>query len=206
MLNKLKVEELIEKTKSSSPNPGGGGISSIVGALGASLSIMAYNISKGKKSYKDLDKNILEEIDKSIENIDRSINELEIYLTKDGNAFQGVLDALRLPKDDESRKSKLEEGYKEASRSPFIIANLLLEILKNQEILSKYMDKTAISDVAISIIISYAALDSVLYNVSINLHGLKEEDRSLAEKEMEKLRKESKELMDKNLSLIEKRM
>lgn len=210
IFDEMSINELINKTKDPSPNPGGGGITSLIGCLSSSLSVMAYNISKNKKSFLNLTDEIKEEIFLSIEDINCSIEKLKVYAIEDGKSFEGVLDALKLPKDTEEEKSirkiSLEKSYLKACEIPFLVSEELLKILEKQEILARYIDKIAISDIIISMKLNHAAIDAVLYNVSINLKGLNEEDRNRSMLMMKTIREESDKLNNKNLEIIEKRM
>jgi formiminotetrahydrofolate cyclodeaminase len=54
MLIDQKLTEYLENAKRPEPLPGGGSVSAYVGALGAALNIMVYELSVGKKSYEAL--------------------------------------------------------------------------------------------------------------------------------------------------------
>jgi len=47
----LPISDYIEQAASDSPTPGGGSVASLVGALGAALGQMVYNLTHTKKSY-----------------------------------------------------------------------------------------------------------------------------------------------------------
>ena len=59
-MRELKMKEMIkdflDELSSSSPTPGGGGASGLVGAIGCALGLMVGNLTVGKKKYKVVDK------------------------------------------------------------------------------------------------------------------------------------------------------
>ena len=51
MTKSHNIEEFLEVLSSSSPTPGGGGASALVGAIGVSLGHMVGALTSGKKKY-----------------------------------------------------------------------------------------------------------------------------------------------------------
>ena len=61
---KEMIKDFLDELSSSSPTPGGGGASGLVGAIGCALGLMVGNLTVGKKKYKDVEDEIREIIDK----------------------------------------------------------------------------------------------------------------------------------------------
>ena len=53
MLSEMKISDLLEKTASDEPVPGGGSIAALSAALAASLTEMVANLTLGKKGYEE---------------------------------------------------------------------------------------------------------------------------------------------------------
>lgn len=172
VLRDLTVSELLEATKSSEPNPGGGGIACMTAAFAMQLSRMAAEIT-GESA--------LEACHEIFEGMETRADRLSELLTEDGSSFQGVLDALRMPKSTEeeksARKQKMQEGYIEAIEVPFEAAELMLWALERQEEVAKAASKISICDVATATLLLEASLHAVLYNVVTNAKGIKDEEK-----------------------------
>jgi len=105
MLKDLNIVEFANETASDSPAPGGGSIAALNAAMAASLLAMVANLTIGKKRYLDvsdrmeeLQKELVKYKDDFVEGID-----------KDANSFNGVMDAMKLPKETEEEKKARSE-------------------------------------------------------------------------------------------------
>lgn len=209
-LKDLSLRDLKKKIKENNGDLGGGGVCSSIAVLASALNIFVYNLSKDKDFFSKLEYKIKVEIKEKVKLIDDRIILLEDLIDKDGKAFNEVIKALSLPKNTEeeieNREIALNEGYKKACDSPFQIAEAILDVMEASEVLSIYSSKNAITDVATSYILNYAALDSCLYNVEVNLKGLDGDYRILAEKKVQDLRSRAKKIKNKNLKIIRERM
>lgn len=115
-----------------------------------------------------------------------------------------MLDALKLPKETEEEKKirseKIQDGYKYALEVPLGTARTLNNILNNLDLFVKYGTVSAITDVGCSILFVSSAIEAALFNVTINLKSLKDEDfRSKVEKETHDLIENAHRLRDKYL-------
>lgn len=61
---KEMIKDFLDELSSSSPTPGGGGASGLVGAIGCALGLMVGNLTVGKKKYKDVEDEIREIMEK----------------------------------------------------------------------------------------------------------------------------------------------
>lgn len=209
-LKDLTLGDFKEKIKEKNGDLGGGGVCSSIAVLASALTIFVYNLSKDKDYFSKLEDKIKIEIEEKVKLIDDRIVLLENLIDQDGKAFNEVIKALSLPKktdiEIENRQKALKEGYKKACNSPFQIADAIMDVMKASEIFSIYASKNAITDVATSFILNYAALDSCLYNVEINLKGLDDAYRILARKKVQDLRLRAGKIKNKNLEIIRERM
>ena len=100
-MRELKMKEMIkdflDELSSSSPTPGGGGASGLVGAIGCSLGLMVGNLTVGKKKYK----NVEDEIREIIEKLEDLKKNLVTSVDDDAENFKPLAEAYRLPKNTE---------------------------------------------------------------------------------------------------------
>jgi len=171
-----------------SPAPGGGTTSACVGAMGAALAAMAANLSIGKKGF--------EERTSELESIALEAQELKTELLgradEDSDAFNGILQALRLPKRSEEettlRGLAIQEATKRASLVPLGSARACLGAMR---LCLKAVERgkaSSATDAAVGFLAAKAGLEGALLNVKINLEGIKDGDFAGAvKKEIEAL-------------------
>ncbi len=170
------VREYIDLTSERVSAPGGGSVLALVSSLGNGLSEMAMKFS--------LDKDIFLNLDLEVRNnIERSLKMVELYRKKtmelvdlDTAAFNKVLLGYKMEKGTDERARTIEEGYKEALEIPLLCFRYSLESLKLQYLLSSYVDKGIITDIIIGSMLSFAAMEGSIYNIKINLNGIKDLD------------------------------
>lgn len=172
-------KEFLDKLFSSSPVPGGGGASAMVGAMGVALGGMVANLTLGKTKYSG----VQEDIERVILSAERLQNELINLVEKDAKAFEPLSKAYGLPKGtEEERKIKeetLENALKEASIVPFQIMENALEAMLLHDELAEIGTKIAISDVGVGVLFCKSALQGASLNIFINTKLMK--DRKYAE-------------------------
>jgi glutamate formiminotransferase/formiminotetrahydrofolate cyclodeaminase len=182
------VSEFVDELSSPSPAPGGGTTSACVGAMGAALAAMAANLSIGKKGF--------EERTSELESIALEAQELKTELLgradEDSDAFNGILQALRLPKRSEEettlRGLAIQEATKRASLVPLGSARACLGAMR---LCLKAVERgraSSATDAAVGFLAAKAGLEGALLNVKINLEGIKDGDFAGAvKKEIEAL-------------------
>ena len=152
-----------------SPAPGGGSIAALAGALAAALAAMVANLSIGKgefdPKYDELN-GLAEEAQELKEKLLQAVDE-------DAQAFNAVLEAMRMPKDKPeqavARKQAMEQGYKQATQVPLTTARLCLRALELCMRAAQAGNTAAISDAGVGAWMAYAGVQGAMYNVRINL-------------------------------------
>ncbi|EQD76563.1 formiminotetrahydrofolate cyclodeaminase [mine drainage metagenome] len=167
--------KFIEDLSSSKPAPGGGSASAFVGVISTSLCSMVTALTTGKKNYE----NVQNEIGKLSEKILSISSEFQELMEEDERAFNMMMEARRLPKDnDESKKfreNEITRTMKEAIRVPWKIAGLCYKTMEIAQKLCTIGNKNAITDAAAAGFLCHAAIESVLLNVRINLKSMKDQ-------------------------------
>ncbi|MDY6894906.1 MAG: cyclodeaminase/cyclohydrolase family protein [Thermotogota bacterium] len=176
MLSDMRLKEFLEKLSSNEPAPGGGSAAALAGSIAASLGCMVANLTIGKKKYQEVEKEMKNLKVKFEGYRDKFLQLME----EDAEAFNKVIEALKLPKSTEEekrvRKEKIQENTKKATLVPLEIAKNSLEVMELSGITIEKGYKMAKSDAAISLVMAKAAVDGGLYNVKINLPSIKDED------------------------------
>lgn len=153
MLKELTVEEFVKLTASGEPTPGGGSVSALAGSIGSALNSMVYNLTNGKKVYKDLDEESRLELDTTAKKVEDLTAKLVVAMEEDTKAFDGVMAAFKMPKETEeekkARSAAIQEGYKKAMEVPLDTAKLCLDSLKLMKTMAVNGSINAISDVGV---------------------------------------------------------
>lgn len=170
-IRKLTIEEFCNMVKDKSPAPGGGAVGAVVAALGACLNSMVANLTIGKKKYEEYD-GLMQDV---LENMELMVSRTLRLANSDVDAFNQVMEALKLPKDDPQREEKLESTLKKATEVPFELIECARDVLKYSEVVAKWGNKNAVSDAFSAAELAQAACKIGEYNVMINLKSLKDE-------------------------------
>jgi formiminotetrahydrofolate cyclodeaminase len=173
-LVKQNLKMFLDELASSSPAPGGGSVAALAGALGAALSSMVCNLTRGKQGYETAQAEIAEKLDKS--------EELRIGLTelidKDTEAFNEVMNAIKMPKETEDQKEQrrkaLQLAFKHAAEVPLETARKCIQVLEIARIVAEKGNKNSISDAAVSALMAQTGVQAAVLNVRINLSSIKD--------------------------------
>jgi formiminotetrahydrofolate cyclodeaminase len=211
MLIEKSVKGFVYEVKSDSPTPGGGSVSALAGSLGAALSNMVGNLTIGKGKYEEIpeEKRALLEVNQ--EKLSFLIDDLLSIIDEDSTAFDDVMKAFKLPKSTEEEKQirseKIQLGYKKALEVPLKCAQKCLETLNLQKVFAEYGNVNAITDVGVGTLLAYSGLEGALFNVTINLKSIKDEEyREKIEKAVKESLEKGKELKEEILGIVYKRL
>ena len=168
----MPLDELLEATASKEPVPGGGGIAAMTAASAAALVEMVANLTIGKQGYED--------VTKLMESIREKAQALRArYLdgiAEDAAAFDGVIRAVRLPKDTPGRGDVVQQAFKEAAEIPFSLGKDIFVLVQLAEQTVRYGNKWVITDGAIAAMNARSAMRSAFYSVRVNLQSIKDEE------------------------------
>ena len=180
MLIEKSLKDYISEASSGSPTPGGGSVAALAGSLGAALTQMVGNLTFDKKTYAELDNETKEELQENFQVLKEKMDILSEIVDEDSKAFDGVMDAFKMPKNSEEEKAArtkaIQEGYKHALEVPLRCARECLQVLDLQLVFANYGNINAITDVGVGALLAYTGLEGSLLNVRINLLSIKDEE------------------------------
>ncbi len=176
MLTKKSVNGFLDELASSSPAPGGGSVAALAGSLGSALTSMVCNLTIGKKKYIGVE----EEMKKVL----RSSEELRAHFARlveeDTLAFNKVMEAFGLPKDNDAQKAlrdaAITAATKEATMVPLEVMKHCIDALALAQNVAANGNKNSVSDAGVSALMLNAACEGAALNVRINLNGLNDSD------------------------------
>lgn len=170
------VADFTDEVSRDTPAPGGGSIAALAAALGASLGSMVVNLCVGKAEFDSQYDQLCELANRAQRAKDRLLNEVDA----DTQAFNEVIDAMRLPKNTpeqiEARAIAIREGYKSATRVPLRTAELGLQALKVCLQAAQLGHQAVMSDAGVGALLALAGVRGAIYNVRINLPQTKDPD------------------------------
>ena len=168
----------LDELASAAPTPGGGSAAAFTAAQSAALVAMVAGLTMGKKKYagvEDRMRVILEEAEQLRQELMQTVDD-------DADAFEGLMDAYRLPKDSEDEISKRNESILMATYQAAEVPLRTVRAARDLLTLSKEVAETgnlnAISDAGSAAALAFAAAVSAGANVRINLSALKEDEHA----------------------------
>jgi formiminotetrahydrofolate cyclodeaminase len=203
-LTDMKLNVFLDELASQSPAPGGGSVAALSGALGAALTSMVCNLTIGKENYERVQKDIKELLLRS-EQLRKQLTEL---IEKDTEAFNEVIKALRLPKDNDEQKEKrrqaLQKAFKNAASVPLETARTCEKVLDVTQIAAEKGNKNSITDAAVSALMAQAGIKAAILNVKINLGSIKDNEFvQQTSSELTELQRVTSEKTTKILTIVE---
>ena len=163
------VLEFTDEVSRDSPAPGGGSVAALAGALGAALASMVANLTHGKEGTEARDA----EMARVAEEAQRIKDQLVAAIDADSEAFQGFLDALRLPQGTPDEKAertrRMQQGLEAAAEVPWSTAEASYAAMQLARSVVTHGNPSSLSDGAVGVQIAFAGVRGGLWNVLINL-------------------------------------
>lgn len=174
------MEDFLDRLASKSPVPGGGGASSLAGAIGISLGSMVGNLTVGKKKYVEYE----EELKSLLEECSTLQTEFLELIQKDAEVFEPLSKAYGLPRDtDEEKETRvriLEDNLNLACSVPMEIMQKCIKAIDLHERLGQIGTKIAISDIGVGVVLCQSALKGASLNVFINTKLMKDREKAIS--------------------------
>lgn len=168
----LVDERFLSALAAGTPVPGGGSAAAYTAALAAALVAMVARLTIGKKKYAEVEER-MHAIEQRAENLRL---ELTTAVTRDSAAYEAVLRAIRLPKENEQeqaqRNHEIEAATLGAAQVPLEVANKALEVLELACETAEKGNLNAMSDAASAAALAAASITSAALNVRVNAASL----------------------------------
>jgi glutamate formiminotransferase/formiminotetrahydrofolate cyclodeaminase len=176
----MTLRTFADELSTESPAPGGGSVSALVGALGASLATMVANLSHAKKGF-EAQRERLERIAvRGQEFKDRLLAAVDA----DTAAFDALLEAMRLPKSTPEELARRERAIAAATEAaievPLAVLEACPEIIELCREVAGIGLQASRSDAGTGAQVARAAAAGAYQNVCINLPGLTDRGRATA--------------------------
>ncbi len=172
----MDLRAFMEETASESPAPGGGSVSAYMGALGSALGTMVANLSSHKKGWDERwrEFSIWAEKGKSIQ------NKLLDLVDDDTEAFNKIMEAFRLPKNNDTEKKVRTEAIQNATRQAILVPYKVMETASAAFPLIREMvekgNPSSVSDAAVGALAIRACIRGAFLNIKINAAGLDDKE------------------------------
>lgn len=169
------LRHFMDKLASKSPEPGGGSVAALTGALGAALVSMVANLTLGKEKYKD----VQPQIELLLTESEQLRSDLQDLIQKDTEAYGALSAVYKMPKttDEEkaARTASMQVALKKACQVPFEIGLTSLEVARLAERAADIGNVGAVSDAGVAVLLAQACAQSAALNVKINVNSIKDE-------------------------------
>lgn len=169
------VHVFLEQLSSKSPTPGGGSAAAVIGSMGAALVGMVCNLTVGKKSYESVEDDMRATLAAA-----EDLRERLVFLVRaDMEAFDRVMAAYALPKDNETlqqaRSSAIQEALKGATDVPLACARACADVIRISRVAAELGNRNIISDAGVAVLAGYAGLKGAALNVYVNTAAIKDQ-------------------------------
>lgn len=162
------IDIYLQQLASSSPAPGGGSVSGLVGALAMALGQMVVSLSGADEALTRANR-LLEE----------ARNGALAGSEADERAYGGYIAATKLPKgtpeEKQARREAMQAALREAAQTPMRLAELIASMKPTLREVAERGNRHVVSDAQIAMILADAAIASALVNVRVNLPFLRDE-------------------------------
>ena len=206
-LSSLSLTDFANETSSESPAPGGGSISAYCGTLAASLTTMVANLSAHKRGWDDRWEFFSDWAKKGLD----VQNELIDLVDKDTDAFNQIIESIRLPKGTEEEIKKRNEAISKATKNAILVPLSIMEkaydCMKITKEMALHGNPNSISDAGVASLCAIAAIKGGLLNVKINCKDF--DDLKFIEsinKKTDSIIKKSKKLEIEIMNIVEEKL
>ena len=160
----------LDALASSAPAPGGGAAAALEAALGAALVEMFCNLTVGRPAYAEH-----EELMASARDRAHVLRAEAIGLAaEDAAAFQAVIDAYKLPRDDSARHEAIQAALAVAADVPRRTAAVASEVIDIAGRVAPLGNVNVVSDAAAAAASARAALQIALLNIDANTASIED--------------------------------
>jgi glutamate formiminotransferase/formiminotetrahydrofolate cyclodeaminase len=170
------LKDFANETASESAAPGGGSISAYCGVMGVSLGTMVANLSAHKRGWD----NKWEEFSNWAEKGMNYQNTLIELVDEDTNSFNKIMEAFKLPKDNEfaikKRIDAIQSATKYAILIPFKVMETSLKSMEIMKVMAEIGNPKSVTDSAVGALCARTAVIGAFLNVKINCIDCEDKD------------------------------
>jgi glutamate formiminotransferase/formiminotetrahydrofolate cyclodeaminase len=152
--------------------PGGGSVSALAGALGASLGQMVAGLSRKKKSQAAF----VDQLSDAVAGFHRASRFLSEAVDRDAASFERVMAAYKLPQETSEQRKVREDAIQLALQGaatvPLEVARKAADTFESLGSLRAISSASMVSDVRVGRLMAAAAVHGALANVEINLESI----------------------------------
>lgn len=171
----LSITAFIEELASDSPAPGGGSVAALAGSLSAALASMVGGLTVTKEKLRDRWEALTPV---QVEGLALSKRFLAL-IDEDTESFNVLMAAFKLPKESDEEKSARSAAIQEATKGttevPFKTCACCLDAVKFAFVAADQGNPNAVTDAGTAAQMARAGAISAVYNVRVNLLGIKDE-------------------------------
>jgi methenyltetrahydrofolate cyclohydrolase len=165
----------MDKLSSKAPEPGGGSVAALTGALGAALVSMVAGLTIGKEKYMD----VQPQMEALLKESEKLRAEMQDLIQKDTEAYGALSGVYKMPKDTDAEKAartaKMQETLKKACQVPLEIGLKSVEVAKLAQLGADLGNTGVVSDAGVAVLLAQACAQSAALNVKININSIKDE-------------------------------
>jgi glutamate formiminotransferase/formiminotetrahydrofolate cyclodeaminase len=196
----MPLNDFADETASESPAPGGGSIAAYMGSLGVSLGTMVANLSSHKKGWDDR----WEEFSDWAEKGQQYKDELLRLVDADTKAFNGIMNAMSLPKgtdeEKEVRRKAISDATKVAIEIPFKVMQVSYNSMEVIKTMAESGNPNSVSDAGVGALCARSAVMGAFMNVRINAAGY--DDKGFVDDVLKKGREIERKAVEMERSIL----
>jgi glutamate formiminotransferase/formiminotetrahydrofolate cyclodeaminase len=166
------IGDLLDALASNDPVPGGGSAAALVGSVGVSLLLMVAGMSRTRTGAPEETADLAA----AAARLRPLRDELMALIATDGDAYQQVLSAYKLPKGSDpekaARRDAIADAMHNATEVPLQTMRACVRALREGVLVTTAGNPNAITDAAVGTQLLLAALRSAGMNVAVNLKGI----------------------------------
>ncbi len=175
MLKDMNLAQFNTEIAGIEPIPGGGSVAAYSGSMAASLVVMVAKLTHGKSGYEEVWDD-MEEIRRQAEKLAGRLLEL---VDEDAAAYSGVIEAFRMPKEDEVdkviRADAIQKAFRHAAEVPAATMRAASEVLRLAAMVAHKGNRNTITDTGVAGLMARSAIMGARFNVLVNLPSIKDE-------------------------------
>lgn len=197
------LRDFVDDVSTESPAPGGGSVAALAGSLAAALAAMVANLTVGKRGY-EAEWTGLAELAADAQRIKA---QLVAAIDADAEAFNRLMEAMRMPKatpaQQEARARAMEEAAQGAARVPLETARACAEAAALAVEVARRGNRSSASDAGVAAAMARAGCEGAALNVLINLASITDTTfRTNASGEVDALVRRTRELAAEALAAV----